>query len=482
MRPTGQAEINGFEGGLITDVNPLENPPNTTSDELNMVLNTDKSRSRRLGFDYELGYSLIDSGVALQSSLGVIGTSTFNWKNAGGDEDKELFVVQVGTNLKIFDLDNNPITSTVVYTEDFTSSYTEVFSYAVVDGILVVSTGLKNVNVYEYSSGVVTKTETSLLIRDLFGVEAQGNSVELTDPQNFQVRPTDLTDEHLYNLRNSTFSNPYYIGNTETLQDPVTAFNTNAGVYPANADSLIRALYADANDSGDRNIERFWPDVLENTPVSSSPAPTGFFIIDALERGTSRLAQESQLRSNNSALSETVASLPLDQTPGGASVITEHSGRVWYGGFSGEVTDGDSKSPRMSSYVLFSRLVRDTSDIGRCYQDADPTSNIDPEIVDTDGGFIRLDGAYDIRAMISVSSILLVFAKNGVWAVTGGESTGFRATDFTVNKVTDNGLDAKKSVVIVDNNIFYWGKSLYMPLLWIKSLGSFSPMTSLQGG
>ena len=462
-RVSTQAEINGFEGGLVTDKNPLQNSPNTTSAESNMSINTDSSRSRRLGFDFETSYTEIDSSVVLQPSLGQLGSSMFNWKNAGGDVDKELMVVQVGGSLKIFDLDNTPITSEVIYQEGFTGVYSNVFNYAVVDGILVVGTGLKEVVSYEYDGGTITKTVTDLLIRDLFGVESVADSVELTSPQNFQYRPATLPDEHTYNLRNNTFALPRYNAGNEVLVDPIDAFFDEAGKYPSNSDNLLEYLFADANDSGNRNIERFWPIDMRDTPSTSSQSPKGFFIIDALERGKSRLEEVQKLVDNNPSLTKTLTTLPSDRTPDGATVVTEHAGRVWYGGFSAKVLDGDIKSPRMSSYVLFSRLVRDSSDIGRCYQDSDPTSPVDNAIVDTDGGFIRIDGAYDIKAMISVSSHIIVFAKNGVWTISGGDSDGFKATDYTVRKVSSNGLDAARSVVAVDDSVMYWGEeSIYL--------------------
>lgn len=83
---------------------------------------------------------------------------------------------------------------------------------------------------------------------------------------------------------------------------------------------------------------------------------------------------------------------------------------MFFAGFSGDVIDGDSQSPRLTSYVLFSKLVDNISDIGKCYQDGDPTSKDTPDVVATDGGFIRLDGAYGIQKMVSVGSQLIVVA------------------------------------------------------------------------
>src|SRR5690606_36954983 len=113
----------------------------------------------------------------------------------------------------------------------------------------------------------------------------------------------------------------------------------------------------------------------------------------------SREENDADNRANFSQISGAVTGLPADRTPNGASVVSEYAGRAWFGGFSGDIIDGDKLSPRMSSYVLFSKLVRSISDITTCYQEGDPTSKEAPDIVATDGGYIRINEAYGITRM-----------------------------------------------------------------------------------
>ena len=129
---------------------------------------------------------------------------------------------------------------------------------------------------------------------------------------------------------------------------------------------------------------------------------------------------------------------------------------MWYAGFSGEVVEGDDKSPKMSSYVLFSQLVEDPSDLGKCYQEGDPTSVESPDIVDTDGGFVRVDGAYRIQRLINVGAAIMVIAENGVWEISGGSDFGFTATNVKRTKITDRGTTSPGSVTVVDNTVLYW--------------------------
>ena len=101
--------------------------------------------------------------------------------------------------------------------------------------------------------------------------------------------------------------------------------------------------------------------------------------------------------------------------------------------------------------------MRDVSDIKNCYQVADPTSSTDSELVATDGGTIRIDGAYDIKALIPSGSGLLVLAKNGVWRIVGGSDFGFGAVNFRVERISNNGCRSAASVVYVDGSVIYWG-------------------------
>jgi len=452
-------EINNFGGGLITEINPLNFPPNASADEKNMRLNRDGSRNRRLGFDLENNYTERDSSINFNATS-ILGTSQFKWQNAGGDIDKELVVLQIGGHMAIYDLDNTPVTSSVIYSESFGSTaYTKTFSYAVVDSYLVVATGLGDISIYTYDAGTVTKTTDRLLIRDLFGVEADVDGDDLTLTSNMQTRPTTLPDVHLYNLRNQTWALPRLKSNTEIKDDPLTHFFAQESTYPANSDNLLRALLADSSDTDNRTIERFFAENLIDSPTGSSYAPRGHFIIDALNRGSSRLTQEGMLVSRNTELDFALVSLASDVTPGGATVLEEYAGRVWYSGFSGEVTDGDSKSPRMSSFVLFSRLVKDKTDITQCYQEADPTSEVESDLVATDGGFIRINGAYGITRMVNVANSLFVFASNGVWRISGEESSGFTSTAYKVDRISQEGCSSGPSVAVVEDFMYYWSNS-----------------------
>jgi len=458
-------ETNTFVGGLITEVSPLTFPPNTAADILNFNINKDGTISRRLGVDYEEGYTVVDSGVSLDSA-GEVPFNVFDWDNAGGNADVKIKVVQVGNKLDFFSTSGSTISGELLHSHQFIDNTKVNYSSSVVDGILVVASGSRKLTSFTYDDGVITAGEYQLKIRDLFGVADFIGGADYRDTSNVNFRPfaRNLTNNHIYNLRNSTYSQLRLYGNRESLSDPIKAFedeSVNGAFYdiprsPSNADNVIQALFADANDSDDRIAERFFPDKLMKSPPGNFESPKGYFIIDAMDRGASRLEEASNLVAGISGYDYFVQDLPADRTPGGASVVGEFGGRIWYGGFSGEVEGGDEYSPNLSSYLMFSRLVENPTDLGKCYQDGDPTSTTSPDLVATDGGFVRLDGAYGILKMINIGASLIVVASNGVWAVSGGNDYGFSALDYRVDKISNHGGLSATSIVQVDNSVLYW--------------------------
>lgn len=453
-RQTSLVEVNNFVAGLVTEASPLNFPPNSSLDEVNFVLRRDGSRRRRLGIDFEGGYSIVNTPYSLMEG-GVM--QAFRWDNAGGDERRSFIVVQVANALYVFDGTTAVISGSPLYNTSFSTDGSKRFSFAVVDGILVVANGSSKIVLLKYDDGVFTEELTSLKIRDLFGVEDIYGGVNLREGSNISKRIGGQSHAHVYNLRNQTWALRPKVVTSENTEDAITAFIGPAGAWPSNSDVVTFSLYPDANDEDDRLTDRFNAKDVAFNIIGTSPAPKGYFIIDALSRGSSRLTEIANLHSRV-ALNYYVSALPEDRTPGGATVVAEYAGRAFYAGFSGEVIGGDSVSPRMSSYVLFSKLVDSSADLGTCYQAGDPTSKEEPDLLDTDGGFIRIDGAYGINELINVGGALLVIAANGVWKIQGGSEFGFKATNYMVEKITPYGCTSPGSIVQLDSGVVYWSQ------------------------
>lgn len=456
-RQTVPAEVSTFVKGLITEASPLTFPDNASLDELNFILNKDGSRQRRLGMEFKEGSSEL---VLPVGSIDGLSINTFKWESVGGDPTKTAIVLQCGKSLYIIDASDPG----GVFEQSFVigSSDQQQISMASVDGVLVCVSGDKQIATVDYRDGVYTKSSQTLKIRDLFGVEDITSGKDLLSPEYLETRPATLTSAHTYNLRNQTFAIPRWVQYDELTTDCIKGFYDQSGIvgtasFPSNADSVLPFFFANPGDDGNREAERYFAREAFINPLGSFRAPRGYFVIDALERGKSRLDAIARLKDRHPENIYDVTSLPQDKTPGGATVVAQFAGRVFFAGFSGDVIDGDSQSPRLTSYVLFSKLVDNISDIGKCYQDGDPTSKDTPDVIATDGGFIRLDGAYGIQKMVSVGSQLIVVAENGVWGIQGGSDYGFNAENYLVKKYSEHGCVSPSSVVLVDNTVLFWG-------------------------
>ena len=143
-------------------------------------------------------------------------------------------------------------------------------------------------------------------------------------------------------------------------------------------------------------------------------------------------------------------SLPIIYDPYRPKVCAFYAGRAWYSGV---------PSSNKLGWVLFSQVLDDISNIGKCYQTNDPTSEVFSDLLDSDGGVIQIPEAGEIVGLIPVGAALLVFASNGVWQVWGGTQAGFSASSYVVEKITNLGCLFQKSIVVAEDSVFYWGNS-----------------------
>lgn len=110
------------------------------------------------------------------------------------------------------------------------------------------------------------------------------------------------------------------------------------------------------------------------------------------------------------------------------------------------------------STVLFSQVLLSGKDVGRCYQNNDPTSEEIPDLLDTDGGVITLEESIRIKALKAFKSGVLVFTTNGVWYIYNPDG-GFKATAFNVAKVSERGIESERSVVEAEGAVFYFSNN-----------------------
>lgn len=421
---TANALYNNFTKGLVTEASPLNFPNDAASAIENMEINRDGTVRRRLGLDYENSAALIDTGKT-SLTFDDHAISAFRWDNVNNQATVSIGVVQVGNNLWFLDLyDASPSTAVLnggvplvlnSATVGVNISGNTHISFAPAEGVLLLtSEELNNPYYLSYNSGSdsISITAIALNVRDIWGVN---------DGLAVSTRPASLSATHQYNLLNQGW----------------TTANLNAVAYPSNAD--VMQLGKDSND----DFQVAW---LNKQFFGNTPAPKGKFIIDAFARGSSRIAQSG------------VGGLPSDSEGGNVTSVAFYASRVWYAGVNSSVTSGDSESPDYTGYLFFSQQIKNKQSFGKCYQEADPTSEVDSELVATDGGTIPIPEASNILKMITLQRSLIVVAENGIWEVSGGE-LNFSASDFEVRQLSNIGCASAQSVVVAEDVAFYWAKS-----------------------
>lgn len=406
-----------FVGGLNTEGGFFITPENSWKEGVNIIPSTDGSVVRRNGIDYESLYALYDSSItASEKALWAFNVGT--WSTVGGIGNQDFFVVQTGPTLHFYNAASGSISATK---KDFTvdlSSYTAsgntetagtaVASFASTYGKLIVTTQNTDPIIIEYDSSTdtISVTEITVSIRDFEG---------FTSPYAVDVEKTEAEwgtfyTKALYNLYNQ--------GWTDTqIATYKTAYSNK---LPANS-----KRWTDGKNSSDV----FDASLLNKQDFGSSPAPKGRYVLDAFY-------------SNRSSIITSTAYRP--------KVCAFFAGRVWYAGV---------KSAAQLGTIYFSQVLTETSKAGNCYQVNDPTSEVFSDLLDNDGGTIQIPEAGEITGLQPLGRGIIVLATNGAWFIAGTSNSGFTAADYSVERITNVGCTATKSIVQVEDSILYWSNN-----------------------
>lgn len=468
-KPSQKAELNTFVQGLITEASPLNFPPNASTAEQNFELNRDGTRDRRRGMDLESPFGF-HATPYFPADLEGLGYSTFVWTSPNGDADTEFLIVQVGNQLYVYNNQNDSLSFDGFIANINLTGFptTATYSFASVDGTLVVVAGGESLFIITYLGGTnFSTTLDRIRVRDVWGIQVTEEDVQYETDDKYRGALT-FSNQQIYNLQNqswgvtrrtmaATFGDPF--ATTAVITDPLNYFwITHASRYPANSETVYGGLQFQSVGGGDVPSERMYPTLYDDIRGLGVQAAKGYFIIDLLRRGQSRVSESITNKNRFPLITRWLTSSKADYSPGGASIVRGFAGRVFYAGFTGEVIQPDTRSPSLENFVVFSQLVKNTKDITKCYQEGDPTSREGADLVDTDGGFIRIAGAERIVGMRTMGSSLVIFATNGVWEISGGSDYGFGATNYKVTKLSSIGAFSDTSIVEEVGRIFFWGE------------------------
>lgn len=410
---------NSFARGIITEATALTFPENACTESDNVVFNRIGIAERRLGFDAE---SLHTSYTA--SLVGNVVVS-YLWANVSGVGDISFVVVQVGNTLHFYAvtsdaaLSANKHATTIDLTTFVPSGITTVASlecqFSSGNGLLFVTNPNLNSFYVSYSSdtNAFTTATISLQQRDFEG--------DTTDALAIDARPAStnlagLTAAHKYNLQNQGWTDIATVGTLEKWDAARTDM-------PSNAD--VSWYFKDTSDNFDFTT-------VDNRAVGNSAAPKGHYIYSIY----------SISRSSNVS-GATNFTIATDRV----SCSAFYAGRVFYGGLKGS---------NSNAKIFFSQVVQSNTQYGLCYQENDPTSETLFNLLPTDGGVINIIDAGTVYKMLPSLNALVVFASNGVWAISGSQGIGFTANDYTISKISSVRCISSTNFIDVEGTPYWW--------------------------
>lgn len=421
---------NTFVRGLVTEAGELTFPQDASVDELNCDLQRDGSRRRRLAIAVEPD-SVLSTETVTSSTI----ISTHTWDNVAEQSGVNFTVIQLGSELIFFEqtssdtLSEGRVDTTFVsgveYAVDLTSfesptsagAETAEVQVASIKGALVVVS--PEINAFyitrDTTTGAFTETEIDFRVRDYAW---QGDKTTYDEA----LTTGSTGDDRIYDTKNCGWSDgPNNVG------DSALTTYTGGGDYPP----LTHPWFSGKTTAGAFSVSEFnliYP--------GSSLISNGHYILDLYSRD----------RETAAGLSSSTYNTTEDAR---FSTLETYAGRIFYSGLNGSTDSNGSK-------VFFTRqLIDGLSDIGNCHQINDPTSEDLSDLLDTDGGFILIPEANNIRELHTFGPDLYVFAENGVWKI-GGVDDVFRATDYSVSKITEDGIEGVGSFLSAQGRPYWW--------------------------
>lgn len=421
-RSTVTQPVNTFIAGLITEATELTQPKNSSTDEDNCLLLNEGNRTRRRGVDFEPGAQL-SALTTSETDMESYAVETFTWTSVAGNGSRNFAVVQIGDELNFYDigegdtLSDNLLPFSVDLNALSAPAFTDVtdvqLEFDSGNGFLFCA-GSKTIPFvveYDPDANNITVIPVTVEIRDFAGLD---------DGLEFEEEPSALSNEHQYNLENQG----WFV--QKDGQNPITRYQSSAGVYPPNSLQWFAAKTSGGLvDTGQ----------LRRLAIGNTLAPRGHYIVDAFNIDRSAVSG--------------IGGIPNESVDARPKAVAFFAGRVWWAGVDG---------PGLNGNLYFSQVLQNINQAGRCYQIGDPTSEEDPVLVDSDGGVVTIQEIGSVQKLLPLGASLIVFADNGVWRISGPDDV-FKATNFSVRKITTQGVINGKTVVDSAGIPIWWGEA-----------------------
>lgn len=428
---------NNFTQGLITEASAMNFPENAVTEGENVVFSESGRVVRRDGLDFEPN--------ALQISLDLIAPrggvfNEFKWDAVGGRGNISFLVQQFGSLIRFFEEKDGAVSQGLKsFAVDLLSFKTSVSDSEVAENDCQFAFGKGFLFItHPFCDPISVKYN-----EDIDNIEVKRIAIEVRDFERLvdgyaaDFRPSALIPEHHYNLFNQGWYYSAVVKGSSAPRVVLDAWHSQRSDYPSNSDVwwIYRGSTGLANfvDSweGDDAVGSITPPSIA---MGNTPAPNGHYIYSAWNINRTSMTGIGGLPTEYSFYSR-------------PSCVVFFAGRVFYGGVS---------SNGYADKIYFSQIIESEDQFGKCYQANDPTSETIFDLLDTDGGVISLPLISKVTSMHIVGESLIVIGTNGIFAIRGTENGPFRATDYTVEFVSEIGTSSRTSIVNVDGSLLFW--------------------------
>lgn len=425
-----QRVVNNFVKGLITEAGELNFPENASVDESNCDLRRDGSRRRRLGAAIETNNS--DTSWTISDTDRVV---TGEWENVGGQSGLKYLVVQKGSMLYFFNKASAPYSQQeVANTVDLTTYEKDVSAaaenadcqFASIKGALVVASPEIDTIYIERDNGAGTISVSTIEFR-VRDFEWQGDRTTYSDG----VATGSVSTGRKYDTANTGW-------NGDKGGAALTTYTGSESEYPP----LTLPWYSGKDASNNFSVSE-WQKIFAGTSLTGN----GHFILDFFAKDRETVSG--------------VTGIGTDPESTRFSAVESFGDRVFYAGLSSADNAGT---------ILFTRIVEELSDIGECLQQNDPTSEELSDLLSTDGGVIKITGCVGIKRLFNIGDSIYVFADNGVWVVKGVDGV-FKATEYSIQKLSSVGIQAASSFVSASGIPMWWSQTGIHTLQFDKVTG-----------
>jgi hypothetical protein len=436
-----QKVVNTFVKGLVTEATEMTFPENASSDELNCDLLKNGARRRRKGIEYETNYQ--ESSFTVNAGDFV---HSFTWSNVSGLSGTEFLVVQVNGNLYFYDKSYETLSAGIKSFTVSLSTYSAAngFDYAeepvqasTVNGQLIITSAAINpIRVkYTLSSDSISVSTVNVTVRDFDQqyTDITGSGVNTNnydrEPSLAQLGGATTTADFLQ-YKYDLFNMGWYAKNTGRDGNPTAwdYWDSSETNYP----SRSKPWWIGKDSSNNMSTNEF-----QKVYGGNTLAPVGHYTLNFFNKD------------RQTASGITTTFLPEEVESARFRATAAYAGRVWLAGLDSSKNGGK---------IFFSRVIQSDADYDRYHQMSDPTEEDSAGVVDSDGGYLIIPDASNIRVLFPMGSTLLVFAQNGIWMI-GGVDQVFKASEFYIRKLSPFGISTARSLIDAMGTPIFWDVS-----------------------